>query len=122
MPTWKQQHQNTYQPNEEQSIKLAVKKKCDNMKDASLCNKSSSTNANTQKLKKAQRELTNAYLKEQTKCIQDQINKIQHSVEDRQSWIAWLTVNEVSKRKGTERAKLKAANQEEQKHLCNENL
>ena len=40
------------------------------------------------KLNKAQRELTNAYRKEQTKFIQDQINKIRHSVEDRQSQIA----------------------------------
>ena len=34
-------------------------------------------------------------------------------VEDRQSWSAWQTVNEVSSRKSTLRAKLKAASQEE---------
>ena len=54
-----------------------------------LCIKRNSTNANAQKLKKAQSELTNAYLKEQIDYIQDKINKIRNSVEDRQSRIAW---------------------------------
>ena len=46
---------------------LAVKKKHDDMKTTSLCNKRNPTNANAWKLKKAQIELlTNAYLKEQT--------------------------------------------------------
>ena len=67
--------------------------------------------------KKAQSELNNAYFKQQTEYIQDQINKIRDSVDDRQSRIAWQTVNEVSRRKSTARAKLKAARLEEQKHL-----
>ena len=50
------------------------------------------TNINTQKLKKAQGELTNVYLKEQTEYIQNQLNEIRNSVEYRQSWIAWKTV------------------------------
>ena len=45
---------------------LAVKKKCDDIKTTSLYNKRNLINANVQKLKKAQSELTNAYLKEQT--------------------------------------------------------
>ena len=53
------------------------------------------------------------YIKEQTECIQNQIDKIRHSVEDRQSRIAWQTINEVSRRKNTAKAKLKAANQQE---------
>ena len=36
-----------------------------------------------------------------------------NSVEDRQSRIAWQTINEVSRRKNTAKAKLKAANQQE---------
>ena len=52
------------------------------------------------------------YIKEQTEYIQNQIDKIRDSVEDRQSRIAWQT-NEVSRRKGTVKAKLKAANQQE---------
>ena len=46
---------------------LAVKKKRDDVKTASLCNKRNPTNSNAQKLKKARSELTNAYLKEQNR-------------------------------------------------------
>ena len=92
---------------------IAVREKQDNVKTAFLCNKRNPTIANAQKLKKAQRELINAYQKEQIEYIQGQIFKIRHSVEDRQSWIVWQTVNEVDKRKSTSRAKLKAKSQEE---------
>ena len=53
------------------------------------------------------------YLKEQTEYIQNQIDKIRDSVEDRQSRIAWQTINEVSRRNSKTKAKLKAANQQE---------
>ena len=53
------------------------------------------------------------YIKEQTEYIQNQIDKIRDSVEDRKSRIAWQTINEVSRRKNTAKAKLKAANQQE---------
>ena len=43
----------------------------------------------------------------------NQINKIRDLVKERQSRIAWQTVNKVSRRKSTTRAKLKAASQEE---------
>ena len=69
-------------------------------------------------LKKAQSELTNAYLK----YIQEQINKIGHSVEHRQSRIAKETINEVSKRKSTAREKRKADSQEERIHLWKEHF
>ena len=65
----------------------------------------------------AQYQLTGIYLKEQTEYIQNQIDKIKDSVEDKQSRIAWQTINEVSKRKSTTNAKLKAANQQERKKL-----
>ena len=91
---------------------LAVRKKHVDVKTTSLCYRRNSTNINAQKLKK-QNELTNVYLKEQTDYIQNQINKIRDLVEDRQSRIAWQTVNKVSRRKSTARAKLKAASQEE---------
>ena len=74
------------------------------------------TNANTQKLKKTQSELTNAYLKEQTDYIQDQINKIRDSVEDTESRIAWQIENEMSIRKSTTRSKLKDTNKKDQIH------
>ncbi len=56
------------------------------------------------KLWKAQNELANIYLKEQTEYIQNQIDKIRNSVEDRQSRIAWQTVNKLSRRKSTVKA------------------
>ena len=59
------------------------------MKIASKCNRKNSTNTNALKLKKAQNELANIYVKEQTEYIQNQINKIRDVVEDRQSRIAW---------------------------------
>ena len=71
------------------------------------------TNTNALKLKTAQYELAGIYIKEQTEYIQNQIDKIRDSVEDRQSRIAWQTINEVSRRKNTAKAKLKAANQQE---------
>ena len=71
------------------------------------------TNTNARKLKTAQYQLASAYIKEQTEYIQNQIDKIRDSVEDRQSRIAWQTINEVSRRKSTVKAKLKAANQQE---------
>ena len=57
------------------------------------------------------------YLKEQTEYIQNQIDKIRDSVEDRQSRIARQTINEVSRRKSTAKAKLKATSQQERGKL-----
>ena len=87
------------------------------MKTASKCNRKNPTYTNALKLKKAQNELATIYLKEQTEYIQNQIDKIRDSVEDRQFWTAWQTVNEVSRRKSTAKAKLKAASQKEQIQL-----
>ena len=71
------------------------------------------TNTNALKLKTTQYQLAGIYIKEQIEYIQNQIDKIRDSVEDRQSRIAWQTINEVSRRKNTAKARLKAANQQE---------
>ena len=92
---------------------LVVREKCADVKTASKCNRKNSTNTNVLKLEKAQNELTNIYLKEQTEYIQYQIAKMRDTVEDRQSRIAWQMINEVSRRKSTGKAKLKATNQQE---------
>ena len=84
---------------------------------AAKCNRKNPTNTNALKLKKAQNELANIYLKEQTEYIQNQIDKIRDLVENRQSRIAWQMINEVSRRKGTAKAKLKATSQQERIHL-----
>ena len=68
-------------------------------------------------VKKAQNELANIYLIEQTEYIQNLIDKIRDLVEDRQSRIAWQTINEVSRRKSTAKAKLKATSQQDRIHL-----
>ena len=52
-----------------------------------------------------QYQLAGIYIKEQTEYIQNQIDKIRDSVEDRQSRIAWQTINKVSWRKSTAKAK-----------------
>ena len=89
---------------------LAVREKRADVKTASKCNRKNPTNT---QLKKAQNELVSIYLKEQTEFIHNQIAKIRDSVKDRQSRIAWQTINEVSRRKSTAKAKLKATNQHE---------
>ena len=94
---------------------------------------------NALELKKAQKELSNIYQKEQTGYIQIyiyistkknkqniykyiyiyiyHIDKIRYSVEDRQFRIAWQTVKEVSRMKCIAKAKIKATNQQEQIQL-----
>ena len=62
-------------------------------------------------------QLAGIYLKEQTEYIQNQIDKSRDSVEDRQSRIAWQTIDEVSRRKSTAKAKLRAASQQERVKL-----
>ena len=96
---------------------LAVRKKCTDVKITSKCKRRNPTNINVLKFKKAHNELANIYLKEQTKYIQNLINKIRDSVEYRQSRMAWQMVNGVSRRKSTVKAKLKATSQEERTHL-----
>ena len=96
---------------------LGIREKRADVKTASKCNRKNPTDTNAMKFQKAQNELANIYLKEQTEYIQNQIDKIRDSVEDRQSRIAWQMINEVSRRKSTAKAKLKATNQQEQIHL-----
>ena len=86
---------------------LAVREKHAHVKTASKSYRKNPTNTNALKLKKAQNQLAGIYLKEQTDYIQNQIDKIRDSVEDRQ------TINEMSRRKSTAKAKLKATNQQE---------
>ena len=96
---------------------LAVREKRALVKTASKSYRKNPTNTNARKLEKAQYQLAGIYLKEQAEYIQIQIDKIRDSVEDRQSRIAWQTINEVSRRKSTAKAKLRAANQQERVKL-----
>ena len=101
---------------------LAVREKRALLKTVSKSYQKNPTNTNARKLKKAQYQLAGIYLKEQTEYIQNQIDKIKVSVEDRQSRIAWKTINEVSRRKSTAKAKLKAAKQQERTKLWKQNF
>ena len=96
---------------------LVVREERADVKTASKCNQKNPTHTNALKLKKAQNELANIYLKEQLECIQNQIDKIRDSVEYRQSTIAWQTINEVSRRKRTAKVKLRATSQQDRIHL-----
>ena len=86
---------------------LAVREKRALVKTASKNCRKNPTNTNALKLKTAQYQLVGIDIKEQTEYIQNQIDKIRDSVEDRQSRIAWQTINEVSRRKNTAKAKPK---------------
>ena len=101
---------------------LAVREKHALVKTASKNYRKNPTNTNALKLKTAQYQLADIYIKEQTEYIQNQIEKIRDSVEDRQSRIAWQTINEMSRRKSTAKAKLKAANQQERIKLWKEHF
>ena len=92
---------------------LAVREKRVLVKIASKNYRKNPTNTNALKLKTAQCKLAGIYIKEQTEYIKKQIDKVRDSVEDRQSRIVWRTINEVSRRKNTAKAKLKAANKNE---------
>ena len=87
------------------------------MKTASKSYRKNPTNTNARKLEKAKYQLAGIYLKEQAEYIQNQIDKIRDSVEDRQSSIPWQTINEVSRRKSTAKVKLKVASQQERVKL-----
>ena len=63
---------------------LAVREKRALVKTASESYRKNVTNTNAQKVEKAQYQLAGIYLKERTECIQNQIDKIRDSVEDRQ--------------------------------------
>ena len=78
---------------------LAVREKCAHRKTAPKSYWKNPTSTNALKLKKAQYQLASIYLKEQTEYIQNQIDKIRDSVEDRQSRLAWQMISKVSRRK-----------------------
>ena len=71
------------------------------------------TRANVRKHKQAQKDLETTYLNEQQKYIQSQIDRIENASENKQSSLAWQTINEIIGRKNSTKAKIKASNQEE---------
>ena len=68
-----------------------------------------STRTNAKNYKQAQKDLEATYLCEQQKHIQSQIDKIENASENKQSSLAWQTVNEITGRKKPTKAKIKAS-------------
>ena len=91
---------------------LAVREKRAHVKTASKSYRMNPTNTNALKLKKGTISISR-HISKRTDRIHTKSDKIRDSMEDRQSRIAWQTINEVSRRKSTAKAKLKAANQQE---------
>ena len=71
------------------------------------CPQKLSEEPNKHKCPNTRKLLPGIYLKEQAEYIYNQIDKIRDSVENIQSRIPWQTINEVSRRKSTAKAKLK---------------
>ena len=65
--------------------------------------------ANVRKHKQAQKNLETTYLNEQQKYIQSQIYRIENASENKQSSLAWQIVNEITGRKKSTKAKIKAS-------------
>ena len=71
------------------------------------------TRNNVLNVVKAQKELAEAYLTEQQKYIQEEINKLENAHENKKSALAWKIINKLSGRKSTNKAKLRAKSEEE---------
>ena len=62
------------------------------------------TRANVRKHGQAQKYLETTYLNEQQKYIQYQIDRIENASENKQSSLAWQTINEITGRKKSTKA------------------
>ena len=89
-----------------------IEKRKEQEKLAQMKNRNA-TRANVRKHKQAQKDLEATYFNEQQKYIQTQIDRIENASENKQSSLAWQTVNEITGRKKSTKAKIKVSNQEE---------
>ena len=80
------------------------------------------TKSNKAKFKKAQKDLVETYESEQRLYVLSQMDKLKNAAENRQSSVAWKTVNEVTGRKTSSNSKLKATSQEERLKLWKEHF
>ena len=90
-----------------------ILKKRENLSKIYQENLKRKTRNSTDKLKKAKRELQEAYELEQEKYIKEKINDISNYVEHQRSRIAWQTVNELTGRKGSNKGRIRAVSPEE---------
>ena len=66
------------------------------LKKVSQMKNRNATRANARKHKQAQKDLEATYFNEQQKHIQSQIDRIENTSENKQSSLAWQTVNEIT--------------------------
>ena len=78
--------------------------------------------ANLSLVKDAKKELRKTYEKEQSAYLQTKIDEIKSAADNKQSALAWNTVNEISGRKRSYKAKLKASDQEDRLHKWKEHF
>jgi len=67
----------------------------------------------SKKVKQAKKDLRLSYEQEQAAYVQSKIDEIKSAADNKQSALAWKTVNEISGRKKTTKAKIKANDQAE---------
>ena len=66
------------------------------LKKLSQMKNRNATRANARKHKQAQKDLEATYFDEQQKHIQSQIDRIENTSENKQSSLAWQTINEIT--------------------------
>ena len=90
-----------------------VVEKRENLKKAVLLKNSNPTQTNERKFKAAQTTLSETYEAEQIAYLQEKVDQIVNASVNKQAATAWQIVNEISGRKTTNKAKLKASSQQE---------
>ena len=91
----------------------AIEEKRQKLEEAIETHSERPTRTNTTELKKARQKLKSTYQSEQQSYLNSKIKDIEDASANEQSATAWQIVNEISGRKTTNKAKLKAADNEE---------
>ena len=71
------------------------------------------TRGSAAKLEEAKQELQESYDREQEKYVNEKIHAITDAIQHQKSGLAWETVNEFTRRKGTNRGRIKAKSPED---------
>ena len=71
------------------------------------------TRSSTAKLEEAKQDLQESYDREQEKYVNEKIHAITDAIQHQKSGLAWETVNEFTRRKGTNRGRIKAKSPED---------
>ena len=94
-----------------------VTKKREELMNAAKLKNEKASRSNKARFKRAQAALAKTYQAEQTAYLQSKIDLIASTHANRQAAAAWKPVNEVCKRKSTNKSKLKASDQNERLQL-----